>query len=740
MPKPSRVAVALVALSCASVLLQVQSAPLSTAPSAAAATGGIAFETPSIADPIHTFGEPDIGVDPQGRVFVSGPTGTGTQRSVWFGSVDGGHSFRTISPGPPPSALAGTEAPPGGGDTDLNFDRSGKQYFIDLYALTCDRVATTADGGATTAQNVLGCGTGFGSDRPWLAVYDPAPGAPQQSAYSGPTPLVYAAYNNLVGPGPDGGTQWNKSLDGLNYTGATNADQTGTTLVTDASETTYSPFGADGYPAIDQVTGKVFQASGFPNDDGTYNLMLNIGTPDAAGNLTFLDAPALPGGGPDYSKLIHVADNLPDSPDVLFTVASMDTARNLFVAWAVDAGSGNPGQRQVFVSAASAASGWSVWTPPARVSDGSTATGDAVNIFPWIKAGGVGRADVVWYGSDKNVDPSGNSGQTWNVFMSQVVFPTDASGGITGAAPAKALVKVTPHPMHYDSICLAGTGCIASQGNRNLADFFEINIDRSGAAEIVYDDTSNGLIQPGFAPDNLQLVDHAGAGVVMIARQSSGPGLYGRAVSGPSRAPVSGLSDPTGDARYPVIGGANVPGMDIVGSQLSLSGDARTLTVTTKVVDLSAPALTSAELAAPLLHYVTRWQLGNTLYYAAMQNMAANQSTFYAGKTQSIDLCSVSACFPHVLTYPEPGLGGTQEAGTVQCPATPSAKNPCTITVKVNAADVGSPSARSLLEEVGSYALATSHPEGATTNAQAQADNVPLEIDGACCFNFQQKH
>src|SRR5207249_8673024 len=134
------------------------------APASASAAAGIAFETPSVADPIHTFGEADIGIDAQGRVFVSGPTGTGTQRSVWMGSVDGGHSFRTISPGPPPSALAGTEAPPGGGDTDINFDRSGKQYFLDLYALTCDRVATTADGGAPAQQNVLGRGTGFGPD------------------------------------------------------------------------------------------------------------------------------------------------------------------------------------------------------------------------------------------------------------------------------------------------------------------------------------------------------------------------------------------------------------------------------------------------------------------------------------------------------------------------------------------------------------------------------------------------
>ena len=137
-----------------------------------------------------------------------------------------------------------------------------------------------------------------------------------------------------------------------------------------------------------------------------------------------------------------------------------------------------------------------------------------------------------------------------------------------------------------------------------------------------------------------------------------------------------------------MIGGTAVPGMDIVGSQLSLSGDGRTLTVTTKVVDLSKPSLTSAALGAPLLHYVTRWQMGNTLYYAAMQNTAANQPTFYAGKTQSVDLCSVSACFPHVLTYPEPDLGGRQETGAVQCPATPSAKSPCTITVKVSAVDV----------------------------------------------------
>src|SRR5438477_7253318 len=188
-----------------------------TVPAATPKPGGaIAFETPAVVDPIHTFGEPDIGIDPQGRAYVSGPTGTGTQRSVWFGSVDGGHTFRVVTPCPlapfppcpAPNALTGTTAPPGGGDTDINFDRSGKQYFADLAALTCLRTATTADGGRNVYQSEYpaGCSGVPGADRQWLAVYDPAPGLKTTSAYKGPKPLIYLAYNNITS-----GTQRNKS-------------------------------------------------------------------------------------------------------------------------------------------------------------------------------------------------------------------------------------------------------------------------------------------------------------------------------------------------------------------------------------------------------------------------------------------------------------------------------------------------------------------------------------------------
>src|SRR5205823_12687910 len=106
-------------------------------------------------------------------------------------------------------------------------------------------------------------------------------------------------------------------------------------------------------------------------------------------------------------------------------------------------------QQQDFGNAPSSGSGYTNWSTPVQMSDGSTVTGDAVNVFPWIKAGRAGRADAVWYGSNLSVDPSSQSGQAWNVYMSQVVYATDSTGAVGSGAPSVTLVKVSPHPMHY---------------------------------------------------------------------------------------------------------------------------------------------------------------------------------------------------------------------------------------------------------------------------------------------------
>src|SRR5439155_22992593 len=102
-----------------------------------------------------------------------------------------------------------------------------------------------------------------------------------------------------------------------------------------------------------------------------------IGTPDATGTLHFLDAT---GTGQDLTKLIKIADTPNGSPDTLFSVLSIDCARNLILVWCIS--SITPSQRQVFVSASSAAIGWMSWTTPGQVSGGLSGTGDAANGFP----------------------------------------------------------------------------------------------------------------------------------------------------------------------------------------------------------------------------------------------------------------------------------------------------------------------------------------------------------------------
>ena len=216
-----------------------------------------------------------------------------------------------------------------------------------------------------------------------------------------------------------------------------------------------------------------------------------------------------------------------------------------------------------------------------------------------------------------------------------------------------------------------------------------------------------------------------------------------------------------------MIGGTNQPGMDMTGNSLSLSGG--TLTVTMKVADLSNAAIasvfnpTTGVPGAAVLTYVTRWlqpsaagqgtcslpstspttpSTACTLFYAEAQvtpGVAGGAPTvsYYAGTAQSIDLCSVSACFPHVVYYPDDGVAG-HGSNQLTTGTTFDFTNG-TISMQVPVADVGNPAPSTLLEEVGSYAFAADHTQSAITNAQAQADDVPLEVDGVCCFNFQSQ-
>lgn len=823
---------------------------------AKAASDPITFGTPTILDPIHTYGEPNVGINPvDGSVYDSGPQGTGVQRSGWEGSVDGGATSRIVGQCTGLTNFVGvtqscplmggpnggqdqetTTAAPGGGDADQRFDSKGTQYFTDLYALVCDRVAYTTDDGATAPENFTGCGNttptcgtttnptpcpGEGSDRPWMAVVDPGflgqskNASPYGQSTGATFPVVYEEYNNLQTVQANC-SDWVMSGNPGNPTTNLNYEV--------ANNTSNGNFGCDGYPSVDQVYGVVLEASSC----GSGNVCLNIGEPEGTsaptpGYLCFLDTPASdpgcpdwPTGGNDFGKgLITVASGLPDDTADLFIVSSLDSGRNLHVFFGVDDSSSQTTASnvwQMWTTVASPgdsrSSAWRTWAKPVQVSDGSATTGDAVNIMPWGVAGAPGRSDMVWYGNGDTAEgPSSTSpgNQIWNVFMSQTVWPVDANNHVTGAAPTvngstagsnptvsgdfittTAPVTVTPHPMQYGGICLLGTGCITAQGNRNVADFFEVNIDKNGAAVISYDDTADNILQNN-APASEEAADHHGAAVITYGRQDGGPGLYGPTTpgvatpgtdvpggcSGPSlcpwslstpnyqsATPTTGMSDPTGDGKYPVIGGTNLPALDLTGNKLDLSSDNSTLTVTMNVNSLSTTDIDNAFTTIPaagFFTYVTRWlmvppgiqksacepgatptpETASCSMYYAMAEVTPGGTVFSvaAGLAQSIDLCSVSACFPHVIYYSE-GTTGTDGGHSLPSSDYNFDQTHNTITINVPAADVGSPTQTSLLEEVGSYTLASDHGQEAVTNGQAQTDDVPFEVDGICCFNF----
>src|SRR6185436_9191600 len=109
---PRRQIVAVLAAAALIVpLAAISSTPAAPAPS-------VTFGSAVIVDPIHTFGEPDVRIKGN-NVYVSGPWGTGTQRSLFEWSEDGGRTFRPLHSEPMSSVndSATMILGPGGGDT-----------------------------------------------------------------------------------------------------------------------------------------------------------------------------------------------------------------------------------------------------------------------------------------------------------------------------------------------------------------------------------------------------------------------------------------------------------------------------------------------------------------------------------------------------------------------------------------------------------------------------------------------
>ena len=417
-----------------------------------------------------------------------------------------------------------------------------------------------------------------------------------------------------------------------------------------------------------------------------------------------------------------IVSALTGDPNTLFPGFAEDKARNLYVVWV------NGKDYQVYYSWAKPTKNgrdWGAWSAPIKINRPPS----AVQLMPWVAGGGNGIIDVVWYGTDKTLaqlgskGPSAKANQQWWTWFAQIDHATSKKPHIVQSVASQ-------HPMHYNDICMLGLGCITATGNRNIADFFEVVIDNQGRARIVYTDTSNGLAS---VLGNVEAADHPGAALVTVSTQQTGLNAWtGKPLKATeTQKPVAGITDASGDARYPALGGNAVSGADIQRVTMSRSSKTLRIQVTLKHGTL-ADAATAA--AAPYGRLVVRWQMGNTLYHAGVDVDAAGGNTsYYAGKTTSTDSCSVSACDPHTLDYVAP-----PQQGAVAATGSVKASQNTIYTIDVPLSAVGNPSAHSLLEEVSAYVLAAPLPGSeADTKAQSDADEVPLELEGTKTFNFE---
>src|ERR1700730_10765245 len=152
--------------------------PSTSAPSLAGPTtnlsNGITFDHATWNDPIRMVGEPDIVIDSNGGIYVSGPGGSTTQASWFWKSIDKGLQWHLIG------CPLKSNCQNGGGDTEITIARNNDVFASDLQTLTCNSALRSYDQGATWLTSE-GCFPG--TDRQWMGVYDPNAGATGRRIY-----------------------------------------------------------------------------------------------------------------------------------------------------------------------------------------------------------------------------------------------------------------------------------------------------------------------------------------------------------------------------------------------------------------------------------------------------------------------------------------------------------------------------------------------------------------------------
>lgn len=648
-------------------------------PSAGASTHVVAdraltFDHANMVDPFRLISEPDLAVDSTGAVYTSGPGGSASQQSTFWKSDDNGIQYHPIG-------LAGEakqNSALGGGDTEYALAKDDTLYAADQEFLLCNATFRSSDRGATfsTGETCLP-----GTDRPWMAVYDPT-GTPTGRR------VYFAANQGALVAGV--GCYVNVSTDdGLTYTPAN-----GSTGV----------FGGNqhcvGHMAIDQTNGTLY----IPTSSGVWK------STDGGKSFTNLGNPP---GPISYT---------------LFSSLATDTVGNLYYFYTrTRAGSDGP------VMLAMIPKGSSTWSTPVQVN-----TPDLkANVFPWIVAGDAGRIAMMYVSTtDTGFNSSGpgigGPNAQWNVYVSISTDAISCNPTCTvNPSPTFSQVQADDHVMHKGTICIGGfPGCLEGQADRSMADFFVITMDpRDGRVFLVWDDNADR-----------DTVNKIGRSYVTIARERTGPSLLadddyllpsnlngdvaiGNATLDGDHVTVTGVDglppgnysrDRSGDAIYPAapVSGANVSALDLTEASVSESGNDYVFSIEASDLSEQARALAAAETGGSPSWLVTWWDKGATAasdehYYVKWRG--AGDAEF--GRVGDVLYPALGAPAPKFLTYTPSGTATATVNGN-------------TLTITVPKASVGAPAAGDKIDTVTAYGL--SEKGGA----------VPSVVDATKAFSY----
>ena len=607
------------------------------------------FATPVVTDPFHPGFEPDVAIDKsaahRGRAYVTWPNGFSTTVSYILRSDDGLRTFHPIEA----TTLAGKPLScPGGGDTDMQVNRhDGEIFFADLQGLTNFSNAVSKDGGRTLSISCTAV-PGAGVDRQWIAL-DTNGGTASVGTGQG-AGRAYFTYDNVAADAGSNQLVVNQSSDGYTYGGSGNCAAPGVNCVVPPAVVSVDE-GIPGNMLVDDTLTSQYRHTIYVPHSTGKNDGVRVDFCRGASTTPRL-ASAIGAACTDPTNF-SPADSHHVNPlwhDVLvhhssgttlagFATLSIDTAGNLYTAWAEYPVNGNGPNGAGAVYIATSKNGGLAWSQPIRVSTLTTPT----VVFPWIASGDPGRINVVYYGAPQEsyhhlYGPNTLDNGTWNVYLAQSLDALSASPHFTTA-------KASDHQVKYGNISTAGLG---GSPDRSLGDYLQVQTGVNGEAVVSYvDDTSanrNADICAGCGQTPAEA-----AGPTMIVRQTQGASLYTKVgtLRFPVRRPFGSTTDTAGDA-FVALNGNDVkapPGLDILKASVDQADTSHLrFTMTTADPNLAHDLQVSAALGGLTGDWIIRWAApqyhhagdGN-IFYVGMESTNGGAPAFYTGTTTSLD-------------------------------------------------------------------------------------------------------